>query len=37
MVPVIKDLEDKVCEEDERLQDFVDGEIFSFFPDALRG
>ena len=26
VIPVIQDLEDKICEEDERLQDFVDGQ-----------
>ena len=25
VIPVIQDLEDKICEEDERLQDFVEG------------
>ena len=28
MEPVIHHLEDKICEEDERLQDFVDSEVF---------
>ena len=33
VIPVIQDLEDKICEDDERLQDFVDGELcFIFLP-----
>ena len=28
MIAVIQDLEDNICEEDERLQDFVEGLLF---------
>ena len=28
VIPVIQELEDKICEEDERLQDFVEGCLY---------
>ena len=31
VVPVLKDLEDQICEEDERIQDFMDGKFFPIF------
>ena len=36
MVPVIQDLEDEICEEDERLQDFVEGLLFCIYHFILK-